>query len=269
VSPLRLPGSRDLERRALTIADVWIGTSGFAYPHWRQGVFYPDGLPVASELEYYARHFRTVELNNPFYRLPDRATFAHWRQRTPTDFRFAVKASRFITHIRRLRDCKAPVATLLDRVGGLGRKCGPVLFQLPPTLSLDLDRLRAFLRELPARRRFVLEFRHPSWLCDPVMDLLRRQNIAVCEPVGSTLESGELEPTASFAYFRLHFGRGAGGNFTPGQLRHYAGRVRSLRRKGIETWVYFNNDRYGCAVRNAESLARLLHSRSRARHPRS
>lgn len=239
-------------------AEVWIGTSGFVYPHWRHGVFYPEGLPQKRELEHFSACFRTVELNNPFYRLPDRETFEHWKQRTPPDFAFAVKASRFITHVRRLRDCRDPVRTFLDRARGLGRKLGPVLFQLPPTMGVDLDRLEGFIRALPPRRRYVLEVRHTSWLDDAVYDRLRRRGIALCIAVGGAVEPADLPVTGGFVYVRMHAGRGKDGNFTRSQLEEWADPIRRLRRDGRDVYVYFNNDWQGLAVRNAQTLRALL-----------
>ena len=138
-----------------------VGTSGWSYPHWA-GVFYPSDLPQRSWLHYYARHFSSVELNSPFYRLPSRQAFAAWRDKVPPGFVFAVKASRFITHVKRLKDPAEPLERLFDAVGGLGEKCGPVLFQLPPSMNADMERLDAFLAALPKGRRTTFEFRHSS-----------------------------------------------------------------------------------------------------------
>ena len=127
-------------------AEVWLGTSGYVYRHWRKGVFYPSGLPPRQELQYFASNFKTVELNNPFYRLPTAEMFQRWAENTPSDFQFAVKASRYITHIKRLREVAAELALLLDRADHLGPKLGPMLFQLPPNQQIDIDRLQQFLR---------------------------------------------------------------------------------------------------------------------------
>lgn len=240
------------------LAEVRIGTSGFVYPHWRHGVFYPEGLPQSRELEYFSTQFRTVELNNPFYRLPERETFVQWKERTPADFTFAVKASRFITHVKRLRDCRDPVVTFLDHARGLGRKLGPVLYQLPPNMQLDLDRLEAFIRVLPPRRRCVLEVRHASWLQDAVYDRLRRRGIAFCIAVGGAVEPHDLPVTADFVYVRMHAGRGRDGNFTARQLEEWADCMGRLREEGKDLYVYFNNDWQGFAVRNAQALRERL-----------
>lgn len=236
---------------------LWIGTSGYVYPHWRHGVFYPEGLPPRDELTWYAGRFGTVELNNPFYRLPETATFARWRAAVPPGFRFAVKASRFITHVKRLREPAEPLGLLLERGAPLGDGLGPILFQLPPTFQADARRLEVFLAELPRDRQWVVEFRHPSWHAAEVYHLLGRAAVALCIPVGGRVHP-DLVTTAPFTYIRMHAGAGPGGGFTDDQLRAWAGRVRALRQTGKEVYVYFNNDWEGHAVRDAERLRRLL-----------
>ena len=236
---------------------LWIGTSGYVYPHWRGGVFYPKGLRQKEELAYFAARFRTVELNNPFYRLPAPDAFIRWREATPADFRFAVKASRVITHLLRLRDAAAPLALLLEHASALGTKLGPVLFQLPPTLQADLPVLDRFLSLLPAGRRWVVEFRHPSWQTAPVYDRLGRAGIALCIPVGGRVQP-DLVTTAPFVYVRMHSGEAPEGAFSPKQLRDWAARVLALERAGKEVYVYFNNDRQGHAVRDGQRLLGLL-----------
>jgi uncharacterized protein YecE (DUF72 family) len=236
---------------------LWIGTSGYVYPHWRKGVFYPQGLPQKDELAYFATRFRTVELNNSFYRLPPPDAFLRWREATPPDFQFAVKASRLITHLLRLRDSMAPVALLLDHAGALGPKLGPVLFQLPPTFQADLPRLDRFLSLLPAGPRWVIEFRHPSWQTAATYDRLGRGGVALCVPVGGRIQP-DLVTTAPFVYLRMHAGRGAEGGFSPGELRGWAARILALDRAGKEVYVYFNNDREGHAARDGQRLLGLL-----------
>lgn len=241
----------------LPLRDLWIGTSGYVYPHWRKGVFYPHGLPPRDELTHFAARFRTVELNNPFYRIPAPESFARWREATPPDFVFAVKANRFITHVKRLHDCGEPVADFLARAGELTPKLGPLLFQLPPTLEADLGRLDEFLAILPSGPQWVIEFRHPSWHVPAVYDRLGQRGIALCIPVGGRVRP-DLVTTADFAYFRMHAGRGPAGGFSPAQLRDWAGRIRGLRRSGKATYVYFNNDREAHAIRDAARLRALL-----------
>ena len=236
---------------------LWIGTSGYVYPHWRGGVFYPKGLRQKEELAYFAARFRTVELNNPFYRLPAPDAFIRWREATPADFQFAVKASRVITHLLRLREAAAPLALLLEHASALGTKLGPVLFQLPPTLQADLPLLDGFLSLLPAGRRWVIEFRHPSWQTAAVYDRLGRSGIALCIPVGGRVQP-DLVTTAPFVYVRMHAGQAPEGAFSPKQLRDWAARVLALERAGKEVYVYFNNDRQGHAVRDGQRFLVLL-----------
>ena len=234
-----------------------IGTSGYVYTHWRKGIFYPRDLPARLELPYYAERFPTVELNNPFYRLPTPEMFRTWRKVTPKGFVFAVKASRYITHIKRLRDCEAPIALLLERARELKSKLGPILFQLPPTMKIDPDRLSAFLAILPRRLRWVMEFRHPSWFAASSYALLEEHRVALCIPVGGIITADPIA-TAQFVYLRMHAGKGSGGSFTPTQLRTWADHVRAFRREGRDVYVYFNNDWLGKAVKNAVQLRRLL-----------
>ncbi len=236
---------------------VWIGTSGYVYKHWRGGVFYPKGLPQDEELEFYSRQFRTVELNNPFYRLPKRQAFVHWRKRTPADFLFAVKASRYITHIKRLKDARQPLRTFLRHAGGLNEKLGPILFQFPAFWQLNLERLQSFLKLLPSGE-FAFEFRHPTWLVEPVFKALRRARVALCLPVAPGMPIATSVVTAEFTYIRMHAGSGAGGGFTSGELAAWAKKIQKLLSLCDRVYVYFNNDAHGFAVKNAIHLRRLL-----------
>ncbi|MGH7509546.1 MAG: DUF72 domain-containing protein [Gemmatimonadales bacterium] len=238
-------------------AEVWIGTSGYVYRHWRKGVFYPSGLPAREELGFYARHFQTVELNNSFYRLPTPEMFDRWRESTPPGFRFAVKASRFITHIKRLGNVEAELALFLERAGRLGIKLGPILFQLPPTQQLDLSRLRHFVALLSSERRWVIEFRHPSWHTSEVYQLLKDREVALCIPVGGGVHPDRVI-TGAFTYLRMHRGREPEGGFTRNELTSWAGQIRALRSGGKDVYMYFNNDWGGYAVRDAMGLQELL-----------
>jgi uncharacterized protein YecE (DUF72 family) len=239
------------------VRKIWIGTSGYVYRHWRKGVFYPPGLPAREELAHYASRFPTVELNNPFYRLPTAEVFARWRQSTPDDFQFAVKASRFITHIKRLRDVADEIALFLDRAAQLGPKLGPILFQLPPNQQLDAPRLHDFLVLLSDNHRWVVEFRHPSWHTSEVYQLLAERGVALCIPVGGGLQPARIT-TAPFTYIRMHRGREPAGGFTEEELKSWAAQVRALRSAGKDVYLYFNNDWEGHAVRDAAALEDLL-----------
>jgi uncharacterized protein YecE (DUF72 family) len=236
---------------------LWVGTSGYVYRHWRSGVFYPPGLKAREELPYYASHFPTVELNNPFYRLPTAEMFQRWRDATPAGFQFAVKASRYITHIKRLRDASDEIALFMERAQHLAPKVGPVLFQLPPTQQADVPRLRDFLALLAPGQRWVVEFRHPSWHADEVYRTLAERQVALCIPVGGGLHPDRIT-TAPFTYLRMHRGQGPGGGFTAQELRSWGAQVRALRDGGKDVYVYFNNDWEGHAVNDAARLQGLL-----------
>jgi uncharacterized protein YecE (DUF72 family) len=237
--------------------EVRIGTSGYVYPHWRKGVFYPSGLPVKQELAYYAARFRTVELNNPFYRLPTPEMFVRWRENTPSDFSFALKASRYITHIKRLHNVADEIALFMERATTLGPKLGPVLFQLPPTQQIDVARLRTFLALLTPNQRWVVEFRHPSWHTSETYQLLAEAGVALCIPVGGRLEPDRIT-TAPFTYIRMHRGQEPAGGFTAVELKSWGARVRALAASGKQVYIYFNNDWEGFAVRDAVTFERLL-----------
>lgn len=220
-------------------------------------MFYPAGLRARDELAWYATRFRTVELNNPFYRLPTRETFARWREQTPDDFTFAVKVSRYISHVRRLRDAADSLALFLEHAEVLGPKLGPLLVQLPPQFQLDMARLEEFLGILPKRHRWVLEVRHPSWQTRAVYDALGRRGVALCVPVGGRVQP-DLVTTAPFTYLRMHAGARSGGGFGEEQLRPWAARIRAVARSGKDAYVYFNNDWEGHAVRDAAVLRGML-----------
>jgi uncharacterized protein YecE (DUF72 family) len=239
--------------------DVMIGTSGFSYRHWRGGVFYPKGLSQKEELKYFAGQFSTVELNNPFYRLPSRETFATWRKTVPADFVFAVKVSRYITHIKRLKDCAAPVKLFMRNARGLGAKLGPLLCQLPANAKPNLPRLEEFLRLLPRRHEWVFEFRNPEWFTDETYQMLAKYRVALCAAVSPTVPATPVSVvTADFAYIRMHSGASDGGRFNREELRECAARIDSYRRAGLKVYVYFNNDWHGYAIENARELAAML-----------
>jgi len=239
------------------VAEVWVGTSGYVYRHWRRGVFYPAGLRARDELAWYAARFRTVELNNPFYRLPTPGSFARWADQTPDDFVFSVKVSRYISHVQRLREPADSLARFLEHAEVLGPKLGPLLVQLPPQFQLDLRRLEEFLAILPDRYRWVLEVRHPSWQTPAVYEALGRRGVALCVPVGGRVQP-DLVTTAPFTYVRMHAGAEPGGRFGEEQLRPWAARIRAVAKSGKEAYVYFNNDWEGHAVRDAAVLRGLL-----------
>ncbi len=231
-----------------------VGTSGWSYDHWRE-IFYPSRLPSRERLAFYVDHFDTVEVNASFYRLPSEETLRNWRRTVPRDFRFTMKASRYLTHLKRLADPEEPLKTFLDRARVLGSRLGPVLFQLPPRWKVNPERLGRLLRLLPARRRFVFEFRDPSWFNDEVRELLTRRGVAFCiyHMVGQRCPTWV---TAPFVYLRFHGSSGAyGGSYPPRSLARWAQRAREWIREGRDVYAYFNNDTGGQAVRNARDLA--------------
>jgi len=231
-----------------------VGTSGWQYRHWR-GLLYPEGLAQARWLEHYAERFATVESNAAFYRLPRPETFADWAARTPDDFVMAVKASRFLTHVRRLREPAEPVARLLRHAGGLGGKLGPVLLQLPPDLRADPGALAATLAAFPADVRVAVEFRHPSWFSDETRALLGEHGAALCL-ADSQRRRTPVWRTADWTYLRLHEGRASPHPCYGRQaLATWAGRLADGWGPGSPIFVYFNNDPAGCAVRDARWFA--------------
>jgi uncharacterized protein YecE (DUF72 family) len=233
-------------------AAVRIGTSGWHYRHWKP-VFYPADLAVRAFLGYYAARFDTVEINNSFYRLPERATLRAWRATVPAGFTFAVKASRYITEAKKLKDPAPGLARLFERIDALGDKLGPLLFQLPPHWRLNLERLAAFLAALPKRYRAVLEFRDPSWFDDRVYDLLARHRAAFCmhDHAGAVTPR---ERTADIAYIRFH----GPASYPARQLASWAADIRRWAAGGTTVYAYFNNDFAGFAVRNAATLKSLI-----------
>jgi uncharacterized protein YecE (DUF72 family) len=234
-----------------------VGCSGWQYKHWR-GDFYPSEIPAARWFEHYAARFDTVEINNSFYRLPEAETFARWRERAPARFLFAVKASRFLTHMKKLKDPEEPVERLFTRMRHLGRRLGPVLYQLPPGFKLDFGRLEHFLHVLPRDVRHVLEFRDPSWYVDRVSELLARHGVARClhDMQGSATGRERVGP---FVYVRYH---GASGTYSGGypadRLARWAEWLQAERESGVDVFAYFNNDVGGHAPRDAVTLRRLL-----------
>lgn len=248
------------------MAELLIGTSGWGYDHWA-GRFFPPEVPRAGWLEYYHRHFATVEINNSFYRLPGEATFQKWRASVPDGFIFSVKASRYITHIKKLN---APVESshlLLTRVRLLGDKLGPVLFQLPPGLKVKADRLEQLLSSRPQELRYCVEFRHTSWFCKDVYDLLREYNAALCI-ADSPRFPMVIQRTADFSYLRLH---GSAelyrSRYSLDELRTWTNHIERMLDEGADVYVYFDNDAEAYAVMNALELVRLLGHRSELRVP--
>ncbi|MEV6219094.1 DUF72 domain-containing protein [Nocardia sp. NPDC051833] len=236
---------------------IRVGTSGWQYRDWR-GVLYPDDLPTRRWLERYAEAFATVESNSAFYRLPSRETFAAWRDRTPADFLVAVKASRYLTHLRRLRDPAEPVARLLDHAAGLGDRLGPILLQLPPTLRADAALLDECLRRFPTTVRVAVEPRHDSWWTDEIRTVLESRDAALA---WADRDSRPVTPrwrTTDWAYLRLHAGRASPPpHYGRRALASWVDRLTGTWPDDAEMFVYFDNDHDGAAVEDAVTFARL------------
>ncbi|HSS09760.1 MAG TPA: DUF72 domain-containing protein [Acidimicrobiales bacterium] len=234
-----------------------VGTSGWQYRDWR-GAFYPDGLRQADWLSFYAQRFATVEVNNAFYRLPDADVFARWAARTPPDFSVAVKASRYLTHIRRLKEPTEPVNRLLERARSLGPKLGPILLQLPPNLPARLGDLATTLAAFPKSIKVAVEFRHPSWYTEATTAVLAEHDAALCWADSPRRRTPEWR-TATWGYLRMHEGRASPRPCYGRQaLSSWAKRLADRFKPSEDVYVYFNNDTNACAVANAEELSRLL-----------
>ena len=232
---------------------IRIGCSGWVYDHWR-GDFYPAGLPARERLAYYAGRFDTAEINGSFYRLPSETSVAAWAAGVPTGFLFAWKASRYITHNKKLRDVGDSLALVFGRMAPLGPHLGPALFQLPPQLRLDRERLAAFLALLPSDRRCVVEFRHPSWYEPAILALLRDHGVALCISDHADAPS-PFEATAGFLYVRGHGPGGRyHGRYPQPTLKDWADRIAAFTG---DAYVYFDNDIGGAAPRDAERLIAL------------
>ena len=232
----------------------FVGTSGWHYRDW-SGRFYPADLPTSGWLQYYSGRFGTVELNNSFYRLPDRSTFNSWRRQLPENFVMTVKASRYITHLRRLREPEEPVARLWSAARGLGPALGPILFQLPPDLEIQPDRLHDLLNALPDSMRSAFEFRHRSWFVPEIFNMLDSAGAALvwADSPGIRLQ---LPLTAGWGYVRFHRGRRAGAGYRRSKLVRWADRLVAARATNV--FAYFNNDHGAAAVHDADVFSDLL-----------
>ena len=242
---------------------VWVGTSGWSYAHWAGGVFYPKGLRPTDWLPFYAQHFGTVEINFSFYRLPRREVFEAWRDKTPPGFCFAVKASRFVTHLKRLIKIEEPLRRLWTNAQGLGEKLGPLLFQLPPFLPYEKERLEDFL-EILSREvaqgscRAALEVRNATWLSAECYNLLSAAGVALCFSDWPDL-AVEGPATADFLFIRRHGPQQLyASEYSVEELRREARRVQGWLHEGKEVFIYFNNDARGWAPNNARTLIQML-----------
>jgi uncharacterized protein YecE (DUF72 family) len=236
---------------------IHIGTSGWHYKHWR-GSFYGPDVRAADMFRFYVHQFDTVEINNSFYRLPTTKALRDWKDAAPNKFCFAVKASRFLTHMKKLKDPKPGLRRFFARVETLGRNLGPILFQLPPRWQCNFTRLSCFLAALPGKHRAAFEFRDPTWHHQTIYDLLRRHNAAFCVYELAGFQS-PVEFTADFAYIRLHGPDGAyQGRYTEKRLDGWAKQIREWQRRLNDVYVYFDNDQNGYAALNALELKKML-----------
>lgn len=242
----------------LSMARILIGTSGWHYDSWR-GPFFPKDLLLKDQLQYYASQFATTELNGVFYRTPTPDAVKSWRQQTGEDFVFAWKASKFITHWKRLSEKSVSSLDLLeDRLSRLGDKAGPILFQLPPNFHADVGRLKSFFKLLPKERRYSFEFRHPSWYTPEIFRLLSRQNISLCISDHHDAPS-PWKRTADFVYVRGHGPGGRyKGHYSTNALSKWTTRIRSWKKQGCDVYVYFDNDQKSAAPAGALRLRQML-----------
>ncbi|HSD09008.1 DUF72 domain-containing protein [Flavobacterium sp.] len=236
---------------------IHIGTSGWLYKHWR-GTFYPKEVKIKDQFSYYVSMFNTVEINNTFYGVPSDETFVNWKNTVPQDFVYVIKANRFITHMKKLHDPNEILHPFLSKVELLKTKLGAVLFQLPPSLGIDLKVLEDFLAELPKDKRFVFEFRNTSWYTPEVYHLLSKYNVAFC--IYELAEHlSPIQITANFIYLRLH-GPGKNkyqGSYSDEKLMEWAQQCKIWLQEN-DVYVYFDNDEQGYAAFNALKLKELV-----------
>jgi len=239
------------------MGQIHIGTSGWHYKHW-VGPFYPPRTPASKMLPYYFQHFDTVELNNTFYRLPQRGALENWRDSTPEHFCFAAKGSRFLTHRKKLKDPEQGLGRYFEAIEILEHKLGPILFQLPPNWEVDACRFETFLRNLRAEHRYAFEFRNPSWNCSEILQLLEQFRAAYCIYHLAGYQS-PLEITADFVYVRLHGPGGRyQGSYSDQELGFWADHIMDWKAHVRAVYVYFDNDDTGYAVRDALRLRELV-----------
>lgn len=247
------------------MADIRIGTSGYHYKHWL-GRYYPAGMKPNEMLKHYLRDFDTVELNNTFYQLPNESTFDAWRTNTPGDFLYAVKGSRFITHMIKLKDAQRGLTNFMPRAERLRGKLGPILWQLPPGWKVNVERLEEFLSLLPKKHRYTFELRNETWMTDEVLEVLHKYNAAFCIYELAGYQS-PIELTADWTYIRLHGPTSFKyqGSYSDEQLAEWADRIRAWSKKLKGIYVYFDNDDSAYAVYNAMTLKRMVEKAMRRR----
>lgn len=232
--------------------NTWTGTSGFQYAEWK-GNFYPEDLPAAKMLPFYAERFSTTEINYTFHRIPSAKTIENWKTLTPENFRFALKAPQKITHWSKLRDCADTLEYFCKVISGLGERLGPVLFQLPPNFKKDLDVLSSFLRELPSMRA-AFEFRHGSWFDDEIFEMLKARNVALCIADTENLATPNVV-TADYGYLRLRRE-----DYEKSDVEHWAEFTREQEAKWRDVFVYFKHEESGIGPKLAKQMVDLMQS---------
>lgn len=247
-----------------TGGEAYIGTSGWVYNDWNE-IFYPEGLPSKERLKFFSQHFRTAEINYSFYHLPESKTYENWYNQTPDNFLFAVKASRFITHVRRLKDVKTAWDKFLENALYLKEKLGPILFQLPASFrstNEDLKRLREFLKQIAKDDlRFAFEFRHESWCDENTYKMLKRYKVAWVIADSPGYPKAEVV-TADFVYIRMHGSEKLfSSKYSIDEIGSLCDKIMEWRSKGLDVYTYFNNDYHGYAIENARELSELLNPR--------
>jgi uncharacterized protein YecE (DUF72 family) len=233
---------------------LYVGTSGYSYKEWK-GSFYPEKIPAGEMLSYYASRLPAVELNNTFYRLPQRSMVESWRTQVPGDFRFSVKAAQRITHFKRLKEAGAETKYMLETISALEDRLGVVLFQLPPNMKKDLERLESFLRELPADTPATFEFRHPTWFDDDVIELLKSQNRALCVSDTDELPASHIDKTADWGYLRLRRV-----HYSEADLAEWLKRIHAQQWK--TTFVFFKHEDEGTGPKLAAQFIDLSNNQS-------
>ncbi len=237
---------------------MFIGTSGWMYDHWGEGVFYPEGLPKNQWLNYYQKYFDTVEINNTFYHLPKEQTFKNWHSAVPKRFIFAVKASRFITHIKRLKDAKDSVKLFMSRARLLKENLGPILYQLPPRWKANPERLKEFVKCFTRNYINVFEFRDVSWFNEEIYSILKKNKLNFCIYSMPGVDCPNIV-TGPVVYIRMHGGSVLyGSNYSDSELKALAKQIRGFLKKKLTVYVYFNNDAFGYAVKNALRLKEIV-----------
>lgn len=235
---------------------MYVGTSGWQYPHWRR-VFYPERLPQREWLAYFAERFQTVEVNNTFYSLPEKSVFEHWSQKTPSDFVFALKMSRYLTHMKRLHDPREPVHRFMERANVLGAKRGPILIQLPPNMKADPERLEETLGVFDRSVRLAIEFRNDTWYSAETNGVLERHHAALCL-ADSPRRKQPLWRTSDWGFVRFHEGTGIHApGYQRASLKQWVERISEMWGAGSDVYVYFNNDFAGYAIKDAVTFAEL------------